>query len=131
MAPIWPERPRSLAVETVDEGQVRIETRLVKCSIFPGERKGVFPIVEIAKLDALRVRIASRVFHEDVLDLRPPETFESDRLAAARDEVLRDGSDQRDAIESFGDWGKRDLNDDRQDVAKLSAICGSAEGRFA
>ena len=88
-------------------------------------------IVEIAKLDALRARIASRVCQDDVLDLRPPETFDSDRLAAARDDVLRDGANQCDAIEAFDDRSKRDLDDDRQDVAKLNGVCGRVKGQFA
>ena len=122
MAPVRSERPRGLAVETIEEGQVRVETRLVERSIFLRERKGVFAIVEIAKLDALRARIANRVCQDDVLDLRPPDTFDADRLAAARDDGLRDGADQRDAVEAFDDRRKRDLDDDRQDVAKLNGV---------
>src|SRR5271157_4853474 len=123
MAPIWAERPRTCAVETIQHCKVSVETRLVKWPIFPGEGKRVLFIVEIAKLDVLRARIVSRVLQDEVLDLRPPETFDPDRLAAARDNVLRDGGDQCDAIESFDDWSKRDLDDDRQDVAKLNGVC--------
>ena len=131
MAPVWSERPRSLAVETIEECQVRVETRLVEWPIFLGEGKGVLSVVKIAKLDALRARIASRVCQDEILDLRPPETFDSDRLAAARDDVFRDGGDQCHAIESFDDWSKRDLDDDRQDVAKLNGVCGRIKGQFA
>ena len=46
------------AVQAVEEGQVRIEPRLVEWPIDRGERERVFAIVEVAKLDTLRARIA-------------------------------------------------------------------------
>src|SRR5271157_387570 len=122
MVPVWAERPRSIAVETIQHCKVSVETRLVEWPIFIGEGERVLFIVEIAKLDALCARIVSRVLQDEVLDLRPPETFDSDRLAAAGDDVLRDGPNQCIVIEAFDDRSKRDLDGDRQDVAKQNGV---------
>ena len=60
-----------------------------------------------------------------------PETFDPDRLAAARDNVFRDRGNQCYAIETFDDRSKRDLDDDRQDVAKVNGVYGRVEGQLA
>ena len=52
-------------------------------------------------------------------------------LAAARDEGLRDRGDQRRAVESLDDRRKRNLDDDRQDVAILDGVRGRVEGELA
>src|SRR5690242_15437863 len=101
MPPVWSERPRSFAVELIEEGQVRVEARFVERAIFLRERKGVLPIVEVAQFDALGARIAGRGGQNEVLELRAAEAFESDRLSAARDGVLCDSGDQGAAIESL------------------------------
>jgi len=80
MAPVCCDRPRGRAVQTIEEGQVGIEARLVAGPIRRGERKGVLAVAEVAKFDALRARIASRVDRDDVPDLRPPKALESDGL---------------------------------------------------
>ena len=56
MAPVRSDRPRRRAVQAIEEGQVGVETRLVERPVHRGEREGVFAVVEIAQLDALRAR---------------------------------------------------------------------------
>src|SRR5574341_1746458 len=119
MASAWSWRPRGLGVEPIEECQVRVETRLVDRPVFIGDGEGVLSVIEIAKLDALRARIASRACQDEVLDLRSPEAFDSDWLGAAPDQVLCDGGDQCVAVESFNDRGRRDGDAAQQDVADL------------
>src|ERR1700757_4609369 len=110
MAPVRPDRPRRLAVQTIEEGQVSIETRLVERPIYRGERERVLAIVEVTKLDSLGTRITRRVRHYYVLDLRPPEAFESNRVAAARNDGLGERGDQCRPIESLYDRRKGNLD---------------------
>ena len=60
MAPVGSERPSRVAVQRVEEGEVSIETRLVKGAVRGGERKYLLPIVKIAKFDALGALIDNR-----------------------------------------------------------------------
>src|ERR1700757_3212606 len=131
MVSVRPNRPRRLAVQTIEEGQIGIETRLVERSIHRGDRERVFTIVEVAKFDSSGAHIARRVGHHDVLDLWPPDPFESDRIAAARHDGLRDRGDQRHSVKSLNDRRKRNLNDDRQDVTELYGVRLRVEGEFA
>src|SRR5690348_6313404 len=110
MASVRPNRPRRLAVQTIEKREVRIETRFVEGAINRGECEGVFATVEVAKLDARRTRIARRIGHDDVLDFWPPKAFEPDRDAAAGDDGLRDRGDQHCAIESRDDRRKRNFD---------------------
>ena len=68
MAAVRSWRPRSLAVETIEEGQVCVEARLVEWPVFSRQREGVLSVVEITKLDAVRARIAHRICQDEVLD---------------------------------------------------------------
>ena len=131
MAPVWFQRPGGLTVETIEECEIRVGARLIEWLIFPGERECVFAIVEIAQLDAIRARIAGRVRKDEVLDLRPAETFDADRFAAACHNVLRDRADQRNAVEATDDRSNRDFDDDRQNIAKVNGIRGRTKGQSA
>jgi hypothetical protein len=69
----------------------------------PGERGTDDDDLAAATLDSHRARIASCACQDEVLDLRSPEAFDSDRLAAAPNEAFRDGDYQRLTIKSFSD----------------------------
>src|ERR1700756_706858 len=107
MCSVRTERPSHGAVERVPESEIRIETGRVERRVVLGKGEGVFPVVKVAKLNALCARIARGIQQHHVLDLRPPETLDADRLAAAGNEVLRDGSNQRGAFESVDDGSDR------------------------
>src|ERR1700757_2807203 len=90
MAAVGFERPRDLGVKTIKEGKIGVHAGFEERPILSGKCKGVLLVVEIPKLKSSGSRITHWIRHHEVLDLRPPDTFDSDRLSPAGGQNLRD-----------------------------------------
>src|SRR6201981_2981145 len=124
MATVGFERPRDLAVKTIEERGIGVDAGFEERSVLSGKCKGVLLVVEIPKLESSGSRITHWIRHHEVLDLRPTDTFDSNRLAAACDKILGDDADQGVAIETVNDRSKRELDNNRQHISEMDGVCG-------
>src|SRR5918995_3872174 len=90
--------PARLAVETVPEGEVRVQPRTVGAEVGRGEMEAVLQVVDVPDLQVTVDLVELLRGEQHVLDLRPPDPLQPNVESAAR-QRLRDHSHERGAVE--------------------------------